>query len=691
MYTRTRIALVQSISLAIALGALLAVIAFSVTKLVEQKDDRLYGERLAAILKNIDSEHMGLVRNGLDGVEAYVQQAQHGVLSDLALLKDAEGGAYVLVLDRDSRVLLHPTLPAGSTALASSPAAKRIRARPETGTLESNLLGASVWLAHARFAPWSWDVCYVLPLSAKHAPVRALLLKLLALAAVGLTLGGAITWAGSARIGAIIRQVLSETRRLRNSVAAGDLSVRGDAQGIEGEFRPIVEGFNATMDAFERPMRVTVECATEISQGRIPSPIAERYEGDFNVIKEALNRCIEAVTQLKDREVQLALAQQVAHTGNWVWEIASGHVSWSDELYRILGLSPGECKPTYESFMQLIHPEDRAAVRDTHERAVRERSSFRVEYRIVRPDGQVRFVYGQGQVLTAGDGTPFKVIGTRQDITELKDMQARLMVAERMASLGTLAGGVAHEINNPLAYVMSNLRFIADELASVGTKMSGLAEATEVLGETLQGAEQIRTIVQSLNAFSRANEQRGPVDLKQVLELAVSMSSSEIRYRARLVKDYVEAPPVEGNDSRLGQVFLNLLVNAAHAIPEGRPNDNEIRVVTRMQGADHVAIEIQDTGCGIPPDVQRRVFEPFFTTKPVGKGTGLGLSICHGIVKSFGGKISVASEIGKGSTFRVVLAVARGYSRGLGAGDARQDRSASLLPAAASRGHSTLQ
>ncbi|OFX20135.1 MAG: hypothetical protein A2V77_11375 [Anaeromyxobacter sp. RBG_16_69_14] len=337
MYTRTRIALVQSISLAIALGTLLAVIAFSVTALVEEKDDRLYGERLAAILKAVESEHAGLVRNGLDGVEAYVQQAQQGVLSDLALLKDAEG-AHVLVLDRNGRALLHPTLPAGSTALASSPAANRIRAKPETGTLETELMGASVWLAHARFAPWSWDVCYVMPLGAKHAPVRALLVKLLALAAVGLGLGGAITWAGSARIGAIIRQVLAETRRLRNSVAAGDLSVRGDAPGIESEFRPIVEGFNATMEAFERPMRVTVECATEISQGRIPSPIAERYEGDFNVIKEALNRCIEAVTQLKDREVQLALAQQVAHTGNWVWEIASGNVSWSAEFYRNLGI-----------------------------------------------------------------------------------------------------------------------------------------------------------------------------------------------------------------------------------------------------------------------------------------------------------------------------------------------------------------
>jgi len=145
MFTRTRIALEQSISLALALGALLAVIALSVTKLVEQKDDRLYRERLGAILKSIDSEHTGLVRNGLDGVEAYARQAQEGVLSDLAPLRDAESGAYVLVLDQEGRTLLHPSLPRGSTALASSSAAIRIRTSPP-GTLETDVLGLT--LAH---------------------------------------------------------------------------------------------------------------------------------------------------------------------------------------------------------------------------------------------------------------------------------------------------------------------------------------------------------------------------------------------------------------------------------------------------------------------------------------------------------------------------------------------------------------
>ncbi|HTP27778.1 MAG TPA: ATP-binding protein, partial [Anaeromyxobacteraceae bacterium] len=542
---------------------------------------------------------------------------------------------------------------------------------------ECQVLGASVWLTHERFAPWGWDVCYVVPLGAKQAPVRALLSRLLALAAIGLALGGAIAWAGSAQIGTIIRQVLSETGRLRSAVAAGDLSVRGDAQRIEPEFRPIVETFNATMDAFERPVRVTVECATEISQGRAPSPIAERYEGDFNVIKEALNRCIEAVTQLKDREVQLALAQQVAHTGNWVWELATDDVCWSDELYRSLGMKPGECKPSYELFVQFVHPDDRETVRDTHARALEDRGAFELEYRIVRPDGQVRFVYGRGQVLTGPDGIPFKLIGTRQDVTDLKDIQARLIVAERMASLGTLAGGIAHEINNPLAYVMSNLRFIAEQLVGLGAKVSG--ETAEVVSETIRGAEQIRAIVQNLNAFSRADEQRGPADAIRALELAISLGSNEIRYRARLVREYGDIPPVEANASRLGQVFLNLLVNAAHAIAEGRPKDNEIRVVTRMEGDDHVAIEIHDTGCGIPPDVQKRMFEPFFTTKPVGKGTGLGLSICHGIVKSFGGKIFVVSEIGKGTMFRVVLEVAGGYD------GKRQNRPGNELPLPASR------
>ncbi len=181
-----------------------------------------------------------------------------------------------------------------------------------------------------------------------------------------------------------------------------------------------------------------------------------------------------------------------------------------------------------------------------------------------------------------------------------------------------------------------------------------------MLKDVREGAERVRRVVRDLKLFSRSDEMTtGPVDLRPVLDFTIEMAQNEIRHRARLVKDYgVDLPLVEGNEGKLGQVFLNLLVNAAHSIPEGRIEQNEIRVVTRVDEKGRVVVEIRDTGEGIPADRLPRIFVPFFTTKAIGFGTGLGLSTSHGIVTALGGSIQVKSEVGRGSVFRVVLPVA---------------------------------
>jgi PAS domain S-box-containing protein len=260
------------------------------------------------------------------------------------------------------------------------------------------------------------------------------------------------------------------------------------------------------------------------------------------------------------------------------------------------------------------------------------------------------------------DGEP-AVATMARDITERRQVQERLMASERMASLGTLSAGVAHEINNPLSYMLSNLRFVEDELRALaegGGSLRGAEgeEVREALKEAMEGAERVRNIVHGLKTFSHGgSDTRGPVDVNAVLESCVNMARSELRHRARLVKDYGELPPVPANASRLGQVFLNLLVNAAQALPQGSQEANEIRLISRLERGQ-VVVAVSDTGVGISPENLRRLFDPFFTTKPVGVGTGLGLSICHGIIRELGGRITVESEPGRGSTFRVFLPVA---------------------------------
>ena len=376
-------------------------------------------------------------------------------------------------------------------------------------------------------------------------------------------------------------------------------------------------------------------------------------------LEQALRRETEATVALKESEMQLALAQEVSHTGNWVFKTATGGFSWSAELYRIYGLDP-QPTPSKELLLRHVHPEDRPVVQQTVERALDERSAFETEHRIVRSDGQHRFVHARAQVLVDDSGRPSTMVGTVQDVTERKEMQTKLVHAERMASLGTLAGGVAHEINNPLSCVLSNLEFMSSGLRDVEdvAPPGWLAETRQVIGDSFKGAERVRRIVQDLRTFTRPSNKVGPVDMHQILDLAITMASSQIQHRAKLVRDYFDVPPVRGDAPRLGQVALNLLVNAAQAIPDGKATENEIRVVTRMDGAHRVVFEVRDTGCGIPPEIRRHLFEPFLTTKPVGKGTGLGLSVCHGIVTSLGGEITVESEVGKGSTFRVSIPVA---------------------------------
>ena len=251
-------------------------------------------------------------------------------------------------------------------------------------------------------------------------------------------------------------------------------------------------------------------------------------------------------------------------------------------------------------------------------------------------------------------------VTTLRDVTDRILMRAKLAQSDRMASVGTLAAGVAHEINNPLAYVLYNLQSLEEDLRQAHPTKLGQALLDDMVaraGEAAEGAARISAIVRGLKTFSRQEEdRRTPVGLNEVIDSAINMAYNEIRYRSRLVKNYGKIPPVLASDGRLSQVFLNLLVNAAQAIDEGDVESNEI-VVKTWTDESHVFAEVADTGRGIPKDNLKQLFDPFFTTKPPGVGSGLGLSICHNYVSSYGGRIEVESEAGKGSRFIVMLPV----------------------------------
>ncbi len=267
-------------------------------------------------------------------------------------------------------------------------------------------------------------------------------------------------------------------------------------------------------------------------------------------------------------------------------------------------------------------------------------------------------------------------------MSELKEAQAFLFQSEKMASLGLLAAGIIHEINNPLSYVYANLEGLKDRLQSVlsifelAEKFSRQlpqdqidvlffrklkdeldyddfkADLGDLIEESIEGALRARKIIQSLREFSHMNErENGLHDLESGIDATLNIVNNELKYKAEIIKEYEGLAPINCVGSQINQVVMNLLVNAAQAIEKS----GKIMIRTGSQGSDRVWIEVEDTGCGIPEEVRRKIFDPFFTTKPVGQGTGLGLSLSYKIIKEHGGTIDLTSQLGKGTKFRVYL------------------------------------
>lgn len=279
-----------------------------------------------------------------------------------------------------------------------------------------------------------------------------------------------------------------------------------------------------------------------------------------------------------------------------------------------------------------------------------------IEVPLQRPDGKSVVVSLQAMPPPKGSaGTRVLLV---RDVSGERELQSRLAVADRLAAVGTLAAGTAHEINNPLTFVLANTEMLAEEIANARTLDPAVAASwQELCADATAGAERIRRVVQDLMSLARDRQgDEADIAIAQTLDRCVAMANPHIRHRARVVRDYAATRTVRASEGRLFQVFLNLIVNAAQAIPEGHLPANEIRLSTRDAG-DRIIIEVRDSGVGMDKAVLAKIFTPFFTTKEIGHGTGLGLSISHGIVTSLGGTIEVDSEPGKGTTFRVTLPV----------------------------------
>jgi two-component system, NtrC family, sensor kinase len=300
-----------------------------------------------------------------------------------------------------------------------------------------------------------------------------------------------------------------------------------------------------------------------------------------------------------------------------------------------------------------------AAYRQADEALLESRTTQVYEARVRWADGAIRDVIFTKGVFLGAAGEVAGMAGTFLDITErkradeaMRRAEQRLQFADRLASLGTLAAGVAHEINNPLASLTANLKF-----AQISLPETASPEVREALTDAVHAAARVARIVRDMKTFSRGEDAVSVVDVSAVLRSTANLARAQLGHRGKLVCDLDDRARVLAGETSLGQVFLNLLVNAVQALPDRADGLNLIRLASRVED-DTVVVEVEDNGAGIPAVVRDRIFDPFFTTKPVGEGTGLGLAISHDIITSLNGTIEVETEPGRFTTFRVRLPAA---------------------------------
>jgi len=360
---------------------------------------------------------------------------------------------------------------------------------------------------------------------------------------------------------------------------------------------------------------------------------------------------------LRKSQARLSEAQRIGRMGHWEWDVVQDKLEWSEEIYRIFGVASSGFGGTYEALLQLVHPEDRGFVRRAVDAALHEGRPYDIEHRIVLPDGSERIVRERGEVTRDETGRPLRMMGTVQDVTRERNLERVARIREKMASLGQVAAGIAHEIRNPLSGIHLLLETVKENLKDPDSPV----DVENLIDEAQAAAGKIEAVVKRVMDFSRPTELRmRPLDINGPIMEAVRLVSAGLRKAGIEVQFNLAAdlPMVQGDFYALEEVVVNLLLNASDAMA-GTSSPKRI-LISSYAEKDEVVVTVGDSGPGIPSGMRERIFEPFYSTRE--EGSGIGLNICQRIVLDHGGSIQVSDSPLGGADFilRIPISVEKG-------------------------------
>ena len=638
---RTRLLLLVGAGFIFTTLVLTAVASKVLTTEANQMQSQLLAEHLDFIVNVLQRKQEILEKTGLPDV--YRSALQESACRELSAKYYTNGNAssYPFILDAQRRVVMHPrVLPGDDSGVALF---ANLANPPPQGIsqIEYEYQGASKWALVRFYAPWNWTLFYTTPLSAKYGMVRELRTTLLAtmIAAAALVLGTL-----SLLITVVTRPIRALTVGALRMVG-GELDVPIDVRGA-GEVGILAQSLAKLRDA----VRVKIRCLDE--------EIDERKK-----VQEALGHALQTTKQIID-SAPFAL----------VVVDAAGKIRQANEVAgKILGASSAELAT--QSWARFVP-------RLAHDRLHGKPEEIAVL------DMQGKSLPVLLSVIPIHSGDDDLWIEAFLDLTESRRLETQLRHAQKLEAVGQLASGIAHEINTPAQFVGDSIEFLAgiyeQTIALVARYRKAVRDtgnpslieemrqaedaadmayteenAPGALARARDGMSRIATIVRAMKEFAHPDQrEKSAADLNQALRTTLTIARNEYKYVAELETEFGGLPPVCCHVGDLNQVFLNLIVNAAHAISDvvGKSGKKGRIIVRTFSDGDKVRIEIADTGCGIAPEIRDRVFDPFFTTKEVGRGTGQGLAIARNIVvEKHGGTLSFESEVGKGTTFVIVL------------------------------------